>query len=61
MGDSIGDYEMLTEFKGAVSVLMRRDWANEKMEELAASGKVLVQGRDEPNGRMIPSHESIFD
>lgn len=60
MGDSIGDYEMLTEFKGAVSVLMRRDWANGKMEKLAASGKVLVQGRDETKGCFVPSDKSVY-
>lgn len=59
-GDSMGDYTMLTEFKGLqLALLFSRNWREPAMRELAASGgRVAVQGRDEARGRFIPSHES---
>ena len=65
-GDSMGDYGMLTEFKGLQAALVfPRDLGQRKMDELIASapasgGKVLVQGRDEPHGRFRPNHSSVY-
>ena len=61
-GDSMGDYSMLTEFKNLqLALLFRRDWREQEMHDLAASGgKIAVQGRDETQGKLIPSHDSIF-
>lgn len=60
-GDSMGDYTMLTEFRGLqLALLFARNWKNPKMRELAASGgRVAVQGRNEVRGCFIPSRECI--
>jgi phosphoglycolate phosphatase-like HAD superfamily hydrolase len=60
-GDSMGDYTMLTEFKGLqTALLFQRDWPNKEMWALSASGDpVAVQGRDEIRGCFVPSHTSI--
>lgn len=69
-GDSMGDYAMFTELEGVEKALIFRranartfDAPLRKLidEAPGPKGKYLVQGRDELNGRMIPSHESIFD
>ena len=68
-GDSMGDYAMFTELPGVENALVFRrqnrrtvDAPLRKLIDGAPGpdGKYLVQGRDEPNGRMIPSHESVF-
>jgi len=60
-GDSIGDYTMLTEFKGTQArLLFRRKWRERKMNELAEDPSVLVQGRDEPRGCYLPSSQSVY-
>lgn len=61
VGDSIGDYGMLTEFrKTKARLLFRRSWREKEMDDLAASGDVLVQGRDETRGCYVPSSESVY-
>lgn len=69
-GDSMGDYAMFTELKGVKKALVfarenKRDVDRPIRELIAAApgpdGKYLVQGRDEPNGRLIPTHESRFE
>jgi hypothetical protein len=57
----MGDYTMLTEFKGLqTALLFQRDWPNKEMWALSASGDpVAVQGRDEIRGCFVPSHTSI--
>lgn len=69
-GDSMGDYAMFTELPGVENALVFRRQNGRKADEPlrklidgapGPNGKYLVQGRDEPNGRMIPSHESIFN
>lgn len=65
-GDSMGDYTMLTGFKGLQAALVfPRDQGQQKMDALIASapmsgGRVIVQGRDEPHGRFVPSCQSVF-
>ena len=68
-GDSMGDYAMFTELPGVQKALVFRR-ANKRNvdaplrklidEAPGPNGKYLVQGRDEPNGRLRPSHESVF-
>ena len=67
VGDSMGDYGMFTELPGVERALVFRrrnarpaDAPLRQLIETAPGpqGKFLIQGRDEPNGRMIPSHES---
>lgn len=69
VGDSMGDYGMFTELPGVERALVFRrrnarpaDAPLRQLIETAPGpqGKFLIQGRDEPNGRMIPSHESRF-
>ena len=60
-GDSMGDYTMLTEFKGLqLALLFHRNWKTPVMHELAESGaNVVVQGRDERRGCFIPTRTSV--
>ena len=69
-GDSMGDYAMFTEMPGVRRALIfhraNAGAGSAPLRRLIESapgpdGKFLVQGRDEPNGRMIPSHCSVFD
>ena len=69
-GDSMGDYGMFTELAGVEKVLVfRRANARPSDAPLRAfidtapgpKGKVLVQGRDEPNGRLLQSPVSVFN
>ena len=65
-GDSMGDYAMLTEFKGLqTGLLFHRNWRERKMHDLAesasaANARILVQGRDETRGVFIRSNRSVF-
>ena len=70
VGDSMGDYGMFTELPGVEKALVfRRRNARPDDASLRAiidtapgpNGKFLVQGRDEPNGRLLQSHVSVFD
>ena len=60
-GDSPGDYTMLTEFQNLqLALLFRRNWPQQMMHDLAASGgRVVVQGRDESRGCFIPEPRCI--
>lgn len=68
-GDSMGDYAMFTELPGVQRALIfhraNRRTVDTPLRKLideapGPKDKFLVQGRDEPNGRLIPSHNSIF-
>lgn len=60
-GDSMGDYTMLTEFKDLqLALVFARNWREQAMHELVAcGGRVVVQGRDETRGCLIPQATSI--
>ena len=60
-GDSMGDYAMLTDFKGLqLALVMRRNWKQPQLRELVErGGRVVAQGRDEVRGCFIPTPESI--
>ena len=60
-GDSPGDYTMLTEFQNLqIALLFRRNWPQQMMHDLAASGgRVVVQGRDESRGCFIQEPRCI--
>lgn len=70
VGDSMGDYGLFTELPGVERALVFRRknarLADAPLRRLIESapgpnGKFLVQGRDEPNGRLLQSHVSVFE
>ncbi len=68
-GDSMGDYEMLTDLEDVeVSVLFNRHFADDtqKIVEKATedqaidTARYVIQGRNEPEGKLNPSADSIL-
>ncbi len=61
VGDSTGDYTMLTAFRNLqLGLLFMRNWREKEMHDLAASGgNIVVQGRDETRGALIPERRCI--